>query len=183
VKQTGREGHIQSVPRLRLSLSSIIPRWERLVAAKQIQGSHWIKVIITHTSCNKYSLLNICGFLKASPRKNFSFKLVRSAKNVADPWLKGFATAFLLIAFHDYYSIFNWLSYWRDLLWTCERYAIMKNLKIAREKQLIKTCAKQQLKNILAKIKAVEDPSEKNLWASLVKINLCHKLVACILAL
>jgi len=39
----------------------------------------------------------------------------------------------------------------------------MKNLKIAREKQLIKTCAKQQLKNILAKIKAVEDPSEKNL--------------------
>ena len=38
-------------------------------------------------SCNKYSLLNICGFLKAGPRKNFSFKLVRSAKNVADPWV------------------------------------------------------------------------------------------------
>jgi len=31
VKQTGREGHIAGV---------IIPRWERLVAAKQAQGSH-----------------------------------------------------------------------------------------------------------------------------------------------
>jgi len=31
-------------------------------------------------------LLNIRGFLKAGPRKNFSFKPVRSAKKVADPW-------------------------------------------------------------------------------------------------
>jgi len=30
-------------------------------------------------------LLNIRGFLKAGPRKNFSFKPVRSAKKVADP--------------------------------------------------------------------------------------------------
>jgi len=36
-------------------------------------------------SCNKYSMLNICGFLKAGPRKNFSFKPVRNAKKVADP--------------------------------------------------------------------------------------------------
>ena len=36
-------------------------------------------------SCNKYSLLNIRGFLKAGPRKNFSFKPVRSARKVADP--------------------------------------------------------------------------------------------------
>ena len=36
-------------------------------------------------SCNKYSLLNIGGFSKAGPRKNFNFKPVRSAKNVADP--------------------------------------------------------------------------------------------------
>jgi len=43
-----------------MSLSSIIPRWERLVAAKQAQGSHWIKVVITYLSCIKYSLLNIC---------------------------------------------------------------------------------------------------------------------------
>jgi len=40
-------------------------------------------------------LLNIRGFLNAGPRKNFSFKPVRSAKKVADPWsnwyqLKGF---------------------------------------------------------------------------------------------
>jgi len=70
---------------LRVSLSSTIPRWERLVAAKQAQDSHWIKVVIIYTSCNKYSLLNIRGFLKAGPRKNFSFKPVRSAKKVADP--------------------------------------------------------------------------------------------------
>jgi len=30
-------------------------------------------------------LLNIRGFLKAGPRKNFSFKSVRSAKKFADP--------------------------------------------------------------------------------------------------
>jgi len=30
-------------------------------------------------------LLNIRGFLKAGPRKNFSFKPVRSTKKVADP--------------------------------------------------------------------------------------------------
>jgi len=30
-------------------------------------------------------LLNIRGFLKAGPRKNFSFKPVRSARKVADP--------------------------------------------------------------------------------------------------
>jgi len=71
---------------LQVSLSSIIPSWERLVAAKQAQGSHWIKVVITYMSCNKYLLLNICGFLKAGPRKNFSFKPVRSARKVADPW-------------------------------------------------------------------------------------------------
>jgi len=47
---------------LRVSLSSIIPRWERLVGAKQAQDSHWIKVVIIYTSCNKYSLPNIRGF-------------------------------------------------------------------------------------------------------------------------
>ena len=73
---------------LRVSLSSIISRWERLVAAKQAQRSHWIKVVITYMSCNKYSLLNICGFLKAGPRKNFSFKAVHSPKKVADPCFK-----------------------------------------------------------------------------------------------
>jgi len=41
---------------------------------------------MTYMSRYKYSLLNVCGFLKAGPRKNFSFKPVRSAKKVADPW-------------------------------------------------------------------------------------------------
>jgi len=36
-------------------------------------------------SCNKYSLLNICVFLKAGPQKKFSFNPVRSSKKVADP--------------------------------------------------------------------------------------------------
>jgi len=36
-------------------------------------------------SCNKYSLLNICGYLKAGPQKKFSFKPVCSAKKVANP--------------------------------------------------------------------------------------------------
>ena len=73
---------------LRVSLSSIIPRWERLVAAKQAQDSHWIKDVIIYTSCNKYSMVNIRGFLKAGPRKNFSFKPDRSAKMIADPCFK-----------------------------------------------------------------------------------------------
>ena len=72
---------------LRVSLSSIIPRWERLVGAKQAQDSHWIKVVIIYTSCNKYSLPNIRGFLNAGPRKNFSFKPVRSGKKVPTPVL------------------------------------------------------------------------------------------------
>ena len=55
--------------KLRVSLSSIIPRWECLVAAKQAQSYHGIKVVITYMSYNKYSLLDIGGFLKASPRK------------------------------------------------------------------------------------------------------------------
>ena len=58
---------------LRVSLSSIIPRWERLVAAKQVKGSHWIKVVITYISCNKNLSLTIGGFLKAGPRKKFQF--------------------------------------------------------------------------------------------------------------
>jgi len=41
-------------------------------------------------SCNKCSLLNICGFLKAGSRKNFSFKPVRSAKKVVAPALEDY---------------------------------------------------------------------------------------------
>jgi len=69
---------------LRVSLSSIIPRWERLVAAKQVKGSHWIKIVITYISCNKNLSLTIGGFLKAGPRKNLCFKPVRTAKKFAD---------------------------------------------------------------------------------------------------
>jgi len=39
-------------------------------------------------NCNKYSLLNYCDFVKAGPRKIFSFKPVRSGKKVAGPWVK-----------------------------------------------------------------------------------------------
>ena len=62
---------------LRVPLSSIISRWERLVAAKQAQGSHWIKVLTTYTSCKKYSSLNICGFWR--PVREKISRLNRSA--------------------------------------------------------------------------------------------------------
>jgi len=73
---------------LREPLSSIISRWERLVVAKQAQGSHWIKVLTTYTSCKEILIAEHLWFLKAGPRKNFPFKPVRSAKKVADPCSK-----------------------------------------------------------------------------------------------
>jgi hypothetical protein len=34
---------------LRVSLSSITPRWNLLVAGKQAQGSHWLKWIVAYS--------------------------------------------------------------------------------------------------------------------------------------
>jgi len=70
---------------LRVSLSSIISRWGCLVAAKQAQGSHWIKIVITYMNRNKYSLLNYWVFWRLV-RKKICLKPVRSAKKVADSW-------------------------------------------------------------------------------------------------
>ena len=66
---------------LRVSLSPITPRWDRLVAEKQAQGSHWFSDIV---SCIFQLYFRFFSFMPVRENNGY-IKPVRGAKKVGDP--------------------------------------------------------------------------------------------------